>query len=91
MLPYLELHMESLVLLLGYGLLGFLALVLAHSGRDLVVGTPKDEPPAARTDDAVGYHHGRVPLFLVLLYVGLALWALFYVLAHAVWGLDFAG
>jgi hypothetical protein len=30
-------------------------------------------------------------LFLVLLYVALAIWAVLYVLAHALWGMDFGG
>jgi len=92
MLPYLELHTESLVLLLGYGLLGFFALALAHSGRDLVVGRPR-EPGGTPVEEHGGVreHGGRVPLFLVLLYVSLAVWAVLYVLAHAVWGMDFGG
>ncbi|MBI5499076.1 MAG: hypothetical protein HY907_02460 [Deltaproteobacteria bacterium] len=92
MLPYLELHIQSLVLLFGYGLLGFFALALAHSGRDLVVGRPREpEATAVEEHDGIREHHGRVPLFLVLLYVGLAVWAVLYVLAHACWGMDFGG
>ena len=92
MLPYIDLHTESLVLLFGYGFLGFFALALAHSARDLVVGRPREPETAAGPDDGkVKESHGRVPLFLVLLYAALAIWAVLYVLAHGVWGMDFGG
>jgi hypothetical protein len=32
-----------------------------------------------------------VPVFLLVLYGALAVWAVLYVLAHALWGMDFAG
>ena len=92
MLPYIDLHTESLVLLLGYGFLGFFALALAHSARDLVVGRPREPATSAGPDDGkVKETHGRIPLFLVLLYASLAVWAVLYVLAHGVWGMDFGG
>ena len=77
MLPYIHLHTESLVLLFGYGFLGFFALALAHSARDLVVGRSREsEAAVADADDGkVKETHGRVPLFLVLLYASIAVWA----------------
>ena len=92
MLPYIDLHTESLVLFFGYGLLGLFALALAHSARDLVVGRPREvDAPAGPDDGKVKEGHGRVPVFLVVLYASLAVWAVLYVLAHTVWGMDFGG
>ena len=91
MLPYVELHAESVFLLLGYGLLGFLALTLALLGRDLACGKRDAGHAPTRFRDGLEEGHGPVPLFLVLLYAGLAVWAVLYVLAHACWGLDFGG
>jgi hypothetical protein len=92
MLPYVELHAESLVLLFGYGLLGFLALALALTARELACGRrPDPGQPNAKFRDGIEEGHGPVPLFLVLLYVALAVWAVLYVLAHAWWGMDFGG
>jgi hypothetical protein len=92
MLPYIDLHTESLVLLFGYGLLGFFSLVLAHSARDIVVGKPREvKTPEGPDDGKVKEGHGRVPVFLVVLYVCLAIWAVLYVLAHGMWGMDFGG
>ena len=92
MLPYVELHNESLILLFGYGLLGFLALTLAHLSHELACGRRRGPPEATvRFPDGLEEGHGPVPLFLVLLYAGLAVWAVLYVLAHALWGMDFGG
>ncbi len=92
MLPYIELHAENLILLLGYGLLGFLGLALAKLSSELGVGKARDgAEPAARFRDGLAEGRGRVPLFLVVLFVLLGVWAVFYVLAHVVWGLDFGG
>ncbi len=92
MLPYAQLHAESLVLLLGYGLLGLLALVLAHAARELHVGRKsEDAGPPHRFPSGVEEGHGPVPVFLLVLYGVLAVWAVLYVLAHALWGMDFAG
>ena len=92
MLPYAQLQAESLVLLLGYGLVGLLALVLAHAARELHVGRKsEDAGPPRRFPSGVEEGHGPIPVFLLVLYVALAVWAVLYVLAHALGGMDFAG
>ena len=92
MLPYIELHDESLILLFGYGLLGVLALALAHLSYELACGRrPGSSEATTRFPDGLEEGHGPMPLFLVLLYAALAVWAVLYVLAHAFWGMDFGG
>lgn len=89
MLPYVEMHAESIVLLVGFGLLGFLALVLVHQAADLSVGGREGEP--TEFPDGLREGHGPVPVLLVALYAGLAIWAIVYVLAHAFGVLEFGG
>ena len=96
MLPYLEIHREFLILTLGYGGIGLLGLALALGARRWYLGwseggaqgKPEDHE---RFPDGVEEGHGKVPLFLALLYVVLALWALLYIAAHAWWGMEFGG
>lgn len=95
MLPYLDIHREHLILMFGYGGLGFFALALALGARQYVLGRPTD-PEAEKNHvetfpDGIKEGHGKVPLFLIVLYVCLAIWAVCYITAHAYWGVGFDG
>jgi len=95
MLPYLEIHREHLILLFGYGGLGFFALTLALGARWYVIGRAvdpeADDQHMERFPDGLKEGHGKVPLFLVALYICTAVWAVCYVAAHAFWGVAFDG
>jgi hypothetical protein len=90
MLPEAELHFEGLVMMIGFGLLGFLFLTLAHYADRLSLGgKPEAEPGPEAFPGGLREGNAGVPVLLILLYGGLAIWAVLYVLAHALWGMDF--
>jgi len=45
----------------------------------------------SRFPDGIEEQHQGVPLFLVMLYICLAVWAVVYILSHGLWGMEFAG
>lgn len=91
MYPYLEIHREHLLQVLIYGGIGFFGLALALGARYLVVGRPQDpkEEVWERFPGGLLEGRGRMPWFLVALYVSVGIWALCYVAAFAFWGVDF--
>lgn len=93
MYPYLEIHREHLILVFLYGGLLFFGLALALGSKYFVLGRPTDtkKDHLEEWPDGVKEGHGKVPLFLIVLYIGLVVWGLFYVAAHALWGMDFDG
>ena len=94
--PYIEMHREQLILLFMYGGLILLGLSLAVGARSLAIGFKKKAKKGhheelERFPGGVTEGHGPVPLFLIMLYICLAVWALVYILGHGLGGLDFAG
>ncbi len=92
MLPYLEIHNQHVILLVVFGALGLAWLVFAAYSKVLSIGRsePKEEE-WERFPGGVREGRGKIPLFLILLYIGLSIWAVIYVLAHAFWGMEFNG
>jgi hypothetical protein len=93
MLPYLEIQREHLILLLGYGTAALFVLALALGGRRFVLGRPRDpkDEHYEQFRDNIKEGHGKVPMFLIVLYLVLGVWAVVYITAHAFWGMEFDG
>jgi hypothetical protein len=93
MYPYLEIHREYLYLVFLYGGIGLFGLALALGARRFVLGRPTrpEHDHLEQWPDGVKEGHGKVPVFLLMLYVSLGLWAVLYVVAHAFWGMEFGG
>lgn len=93
MLPYLDIHREHLILLLGFGGFGVLGLILALNARRFGLGAIRHDSKEHFEEfpDGIKEGHGKVPLFLILLYLSLGIWAVLYVAAHAFWDMDFGG
>ena len=91
--PYIEIHREQLVLVFLYGGLVLFGIILALTGRQLFLSTRRkaERVHVERFPDGITEKHEGVPLFLVMLYIGLALWAIVYVVAHGTGALSFAG
>jgi len=95
MTPYLELHHEQLVLMLGYGLLGLFALTLVWTAGTLIVGRGAvrghEDEHLERFPDGIEEGHGKLPFALILLYATLAVWTAVYLAATGIFGMDFLG
>jgi hypothetical protein len=94
MYPYLDIHYEYLILLLGYGGLLFLLIALTIGWSRLRPGGAQDAERATEHLETfptnVREGHGRIPLFLIVLYVSVVIWALVYIVAHG-GGMAFGG
>mgnify|MGYP001546422716 CR=1 FL=1 len=96
MLPYLEIHREQLILLFGYGFIGIFGLVFAIYAKKFAIGASHEdhdnkEEPLTRFPDGVEEGHGKVPMFLILLYIFLGVWVVVYIGGHASGFCRFAG
>lgn len=93
MLPYLEIHREQLILMFGYGGLGLLVIALTIGWQALRPGggPDTDHGPLERFRDGIEEGHGKIPLFLILLYIAVGIWVVIYIASHGSWGMDFGG
>lgn len=93
MLPYLEIHREHLILLFGYGGLMFLVIALTIGWRAVRPRGGRDEGhgPMERFPDGIEEGHRGIPLFLIILYAAVGIWAVIYIAAHGLGGMTFGG
>lgn len=93
--PYLEIHRENLILLFGYGGLGLLVTALTIGWRRLRPGGDKDIEQATEHLESwptgVKEGHGKIPLFLIVLYIAVGIWAIVYIVSQGNGSLAFGG
>ena len=83
------LDFQYVVLLVFLGLMAFVLIYLAFAGYDLLPGKKGRRDELEEYPSGIQAQNNPTPLLLILLYIGLAIWGVAYVIVIGIRGTNF--
>ena len=88
MLPFSLIQWKYIILALFSGLILVILLFFAYQSRFYKIGK-EEEKSIEEFPDGLKIGKGKMPIFLILIYLILGLWAIFYTIMISIKGFDF--